>query len=61
MDATLEVAKTFNEKISKYCQVTLESCAYVDTGNVVKVLVDQLELGKIKSKSNVHCFVLPFA
>uniref|UniRef100_A0A0D6R055 26S proteasome non-ATPase regulatory subunit 2 homolog n=1 Tax=Araucaria cunninghamii TaxID=56994 RepID=A0A0D6R055_ARACU len=37
VDATLEVAKTFNEKISKYCQVTLESCAYAGTGNVLKV------------------------
>jgi len=37
VDATLEVAKTFNEKISRYCQVTLESCAYAGTGNVLKV------------------------
>lgn len=36
-DATMEVAKTFNEKISKYCLVTLDSCAYAGTGNVLKV------------------------
>lgn len=26
-----------NERISKYAQVTLESCAYAGTGNVLKV------------------------
>lgn len=33
----LQVAKTLNERISKYAQVTLESCAYAGTGNVLKV------------------------
>lgn len=33
----MEVAKTLNEKISKYCLVTLDSCAYAGTGNVLKV------------------------
>lgn len=33
----LQVAKTVNERISKYAQVTLESCAYAGTGNVLKV------------------------
>eukprot|EP00897_Mesotaenium_endlicherianum_P000523 jgi/Mesen1/10471/ME000083S09976 len=37
VDATVEVAKTFDEKISKYCQVTLEGCAYAGTGNVLKI------------------------
>lgn len=36
-DATMEVAKTLNEKISKYCLVTVETCAYAGTGNVLKV------------------------
>ncbi|KAJ7533199.1 hypothetical protein O6H91_13G037300 [Diphasiastrum complanatum] len=36
-DATVEVAKTLNEKITRYCQVTLETCAYAGTGNVLKV------------------------
>lgn len=36
-DATMEVAKTLNEKISKYCLVTLETFAYAGTGNVLKV------------------------
>ena len=33
----VQVAKTVNERISKYAQVTLESCAYAGTGNVLKV------------------------
>ena len=36
-DATMEVAKTLNEKVSKYCLVTIETCAYAGTGNVLKV------------------------
>lgn len=38
-DATMEVAKTLNEKISKYCLVTIETCAYAGTGNVLKVVI----------------------
>lgn len=37
MEATAEVSKTFNEKIRKYCDMTLLSCAYAGTGNVLKV------------------------
>lgn len=37
VEATVEVAKTLNPRVSKYCQVTLESCAYAGTGNVLKV------------------------
>ncbi|KAK6919638.1 RPN1, N-terminal [Dillenia turbinata] len=37
VDATAEVSKTFNEKIKKYCDMTLLSCAYAGTGNVLKV------------------------
>lgn len=33
----MQVAKTVNERISRYAQVTLESCAYAGTGNVLKV------------------------
>lgn len=33
----MEVAKTLNEKISRYLQVTLELCAYAGTGNVLLV------------------------
>ena len=33
----MQVAKTVNERISKYAQVTLESCAYAGTGNVLKI------------------------
>ncbi|KAJ4850213.1 26S proteasome non-ATPase regulatory subunit 2 A [Turnera subulata] len=37
VDATAEVSKTFNDKIRKYCDMTLASCAYAGTGNVLKV------------------------
>ncbi|XP_050381393.1 26S proteasome non-ATPase regulatory subunit 2 homolog A isoform X1 [Argentina anserina] len=36
-EATLEVSKTFHEKIRKHCDMTLLSCAYAGTGNVLKV------------------------
>ena len=35
----MEVAKTLNEKISRYLQVTLELCAYAGTGNVLLVII----------------------
>ncbi|KAL6975877.1 26S proteasome non-ATPase regulatory subunit 2 A, partial [Sarracenia purpurea var. burkii] len=35
--ATEDASKTFNEKIKKYCDMTLLSCAYAGTGNVLKV------------------------
>jgi 26S proteasome regulatory subunit N1 len=38
VEATAEVSKTFNEKIRKYCDMTLLSCAYAGTGNVLKVI-----------------------
>ncbi|KAK1326758.1 26S proteasome non-ATPase regulatory subunit 2 1A [Acorus calamus] len=37
VEATAEVSKTFNEKIRKFCDVTLLSLAYAGTGNVLKV------------------------
>ena len=37
VDPTVEIAKTFPARISKFCQVTLESCAYAGTGDVLKV------------------------
>ncbi|VFQ88011.1 unnamed protein product [Cuscuta campestris] len=37
VDATAEVSKTFHEKIRDYCEMTLLSCAYAGTGNVLKV------------------------
>lgn len=33
----LQVTKTLNERITKYCQVTLESMAYAGTGDVLKL------------------------
>ena len=37
MEAMSEVSKTFNEKIRKYCDMTLLSSAYAGAGNVLKV------------------------
>ncbi|GFS30593.1 26S proteasome regulatory subunit S2 1A [Actinidia rufa] len=37
VEGTAEVSNTFNEKIRKYCDMTLLSCAYAGTGNVLKV------------------------
>lgn len=37
VEATLEVAKTLAPRLSRYCQVLLEGCAYAGTGNVLKV------------------------
>ena len=37
VEATYEVAKTFPERISEYCQVVLDVCAYACSGNVFKV------------------------
>ncbi|KAJ7981510.1 26S proteasome non-ATPase regulatory subunit 2-like [Quillaja saponaria] len=37
VEATAEVSKTFNEKIRKYCDMILLSCAFAGTGNVLKV------------------------
>ena len=37
VEATYEVAKTFPERISEYCQVVLDVCAYACSGNVLKV------------------------
>lgn len=43
VEATAEVSKTFNEKIRKYCDVTLLSLAYAGTGNVLKVFFSEPE------------------
>lgn len=48
-DATMEVAKTLNEKISKYCLVTIETCAYAGTGNVLKVAISPLSVFAIST------------
>uniref|UniRef100_A0A7S3QP44 26S proteasome non-ATPase regulatory subunit 2 homolog n=1 Tax=Dunaliella tertiolecta TaxID=3047 RepID=A0A7S3QP44_DUNTE len=36
-EATLEFTKTLNERISRFAQLSVESCAYAGTGNVLKV------------------------
>lgn len=57
MEATAEVSKTFNEKIRKYCDMTLLSCAYAGTGNVLKVFVDVIlfTLWQSKYYARAHC------
>lgn len=57
-DATMEVAKTFNEKISKYCLVTLDSCAYAGTGNVLKVCLPLVSSMFCMSLSNFSGCIL---
>ncbi|XP_065875690.1 26S proteasome non-ATPase regulatory subunit 2 homolog A-like [Euphorbia lathyris] len=37
IEAIAEVSKRFNDKIRKYCDMTLLSCAYAGTGNVLEV------------------------
>lgn len=37
VEATLEVAKTLCPRVSEFCQVTLEVCAYAGSGDVLKV------------------------
>lgn len=37
VDAMLEAVKTIEHRISKYLAITLETCAYAGTGNVLKV------------------------
>mmetsp|Transcript_40951 Transcript_40951/g.49700 ORF Transcript_40951/g.49700 Transcript_40951/m.49700 type:complete len:902 (-) Transcript_40951:215-2920(-) len=36
-DGAIEIAKTFPPKVSKYCQLVLEVCAYTGSGNVLKI------------------------
>eukprot|EP01027_Heterolobosea_sp_BB2_P017777 GEZU01025151.1.p1 GENE.GEZU01025151.1~~GEZU01025151.1.p1 ORF type:complete len:915 (-),score=306.66 GEZU01025151.1:111-2855(-) len=36
-DAIIETSKTLSPKIAKYCEITVETCAYAGTGNVLKV------------------------
>ncbi|KAF3571351.1 hypothetical protein F2Q69_00060458, partial [Brassica cretica] len=54
VEATAEISKTLCEKIRKYCEMTLLSCAYAGTGNVLKVqeLLDQC--GEHLEKDNIH-------
>nr|VDD55533.1 unnamed protein product [Brassica oleracea] len=54
VEATAEISKTLSEKIRKYCEMTLLSCAYAGTGNVLKVqeLLDQC--GEHLEKDNIH-------
>nr|GMD48680.1 26S proteasome non-ATPase regulatory subunit 2 homolog A [Ipomoea batatas] len=37
VNETAEGSKTFSEKIRRYCNMTLLSCAYAGTGNVHKI------------------------
>ncbi|KAA8526343.1 hypothetical protein F0562_008454 [Nyssa sinensis] len=63
VEATTEVSKTFNEKIRKYCDMTLLSCAYAGTGNVLKVqhLLGQCEQHLEKDATHQGAAVLGLA
>lgn len=37
VEATVEIAKTLHQHISRFCQLTLDGMAYAGTGNVLKV------------------------
>ncbi|KAI8473352.1 MAG: 26S proteasome regulatory complex [Monoraphidium minutum] len=37
VEATVEIAKTLSERVSRYCQVVLDGLAYAGSGNVLKV------------------------
>ncbi|EOA18379.1 hypothetical protein CARUB_v10006910mg [Capsella rubella] len=54
VEATAEVSKTFNEKIRKYCDMTLLSCAYAGTGNVLKVQDLLAQCGEHLEKDDIH-------
>ncbi|KAF2551341.1 hypothetical protein F2Q68_00033379 [Brassica cretica] len=54
VEATAEVSKTFNEKIRKYCDMTLLSCAYAGTGNVLKVQDLLAQCGEHLEKGDIH-------
>uniref|UniRef100_A0A5B6YM08 26S proteasome non-ATPase regulatory subunit 2 homolog n=1 Tax=Davidia involucrata TaxID=16924 RepID=A0A5B6YM08_DAVIN len=63
VEATAEVSKTFNEKIRKYCDMTLLSCAYAGTGNVLKIqhLLGQCEQHLEKDATHQGAAVLGLA
>ncbi|KAI3986852.1 hypothetical protein MKX01_014553 [Papaver californicum] len=54
VEATAEVSKTFHEKIRKYCDMTLLSCAYAGTGNVLKIQDLLGECGQHLEKGETH-------
>ncbi|KAL9340008.1 hypothetical protein Peur_066227 [Populus x canadensis] len=54
VEATAEVSKTFDEKIRKYCYMTLLSCAYAGTGNVLKVQNLLGRCAEILEKGETH-------
>ncbi|CAE6171490.1 unnamed protein product [Arabidopsis arenosa] len=54
VEATAEVSKTFNEKIRKYCDMTLLSCAYAGTGNVLKVQDLLAQCGEHLENGDIH-------
>ena len=58
VEATAEVSKTFDEKIGKYCDVTLMSLAYAGTGNVLKVFnILEKVSSNFKLVQNMDCLV----
>ena len=57
VDPTVEIAKTFAPRVSKFCQVALESCAYAGTGDVLKVQSLLAVCGEHNEKTEEDKFV----
>ena len=53
-DAMLEAVRTVEHSIAKYAAVTLETCAYAGTGNVLKVQGMLHQLTKHLTKNADH-------
>ncbi|KAJ0250915.1 26S proteasome non-ATPase regulatory subunit 2 A [Hirschfeldia incana] len=54
VEATAEASKTMCEKIRKYCDTTLLSCAYAGTGDVLKVQELLAQCGEHLKEDNIH-------
>ncbi|KAG2319360.1 hypothetical protein Bca52824_012573 [Brassica carinata] len=54
VEATAEASKAMCEKIRKYCDMTLVSCAYAGTGNVLKVQELLAQCGEHLEEGNIH-------
>ncbi|CDY14239.1 BnaA08g13700D [Brassica napus] len=54
VEATAEISKTLCEKIRNYCKMTLLSCAYAGTGNVLKVQELLAQCGEHPEKDTIH-------
>ncbi|CAH8314583.1 unnamed protein product [Eruca vesicaria subsp. sativa] len=54
VEATAEISKNLCEKIRKYCEMTLLSCAYAGSGDVLKVQELLAQCGEHLEEGNIH-------